>query len=86
MLRKIVHADQHETYLAVAIAICNEDYMQFAKTLKSLIRNIYFVLQRYEEVNAKNIVIFLIQDGMEKLTPEFIKHANGRIMDRRLYD
>ncbi len=85
-LSELLLKDDNRIYIAIAVAICNESYAKFAATLKSLIRNIRFLLQRFESVKPKNIVIFLIQDGKEKLTPEFLKQANGRILNMQVFE
>lgn len=37
--------------LAVAISICNETYADFQITLKALLRNLYFLLARFDRIS-----------------------------------
>ena len=63
--------------LAVCISICNEPYSEFQVTLKALLKNLAYLFRRQEKIREDKVVIFLIQDGLEKISKNFIEDATG---------
>lgn len=67
----------------MGISICNEKYADFLITLQALLRNLYILITKFEGITEEKIVIFLIQDGVEKVSLNFLDDANGRIVKKQ---
>lgn len=59
-----------------------EPYSAFERTLKSILRNVRMLCELFEGFSPENMVIFLIQDGLEHTTGSFLECANRRIIHR----
>lgn len=63
-------------HLALCISMTKEPYPYFLRTLKSIMRNVRMLCELFEGFAPENIVIFLIQDGLENTTGRFLESAN----------
>lgn len=72
--------------LAICISICNESYSQFLKTMKCILINIAYLTARFAGMDNKNIIIFLIQDGIDKISLDFIDDANRKIIRKEHFN
>ena len=63
--------------MAICISICNESYADFQLTVKALLRNLSYLFRSHDKISQDQVVIFLIQDGIEKIPTSFISQASG---------
>ena len=72
---------------AICVCICNESYDRFLITLKSIMRNVSLACRKDADrkLNPRDFVLFLIQDGREKISPDFLKQAEGRLLEQQAF-
>ena len=53
--------------------------------MKCILKNVSLLCQNFDKISSHNIVVFLIQDGLEKVTPTFLDDAHRRIIRKEQF-